>query len=131
LGQAVTVRLSDVVFDANDPEALAAFWSELLGVPVAGGRGPYVALERPVSGPRFAFQRTDAAKAGKNRVHVDFRVDEPRTVQQRVEELGGRTLPEYENGGFLVMADPEGNEFCLLPLTSTNLDEDGTAHYLD
>ena len=124
-------RVADVVFDADDPDALAAFWSQLLGVRVAGRRGPYVVLEPQEAGPRFVFQRTQAAKSGKNRVHVDLRVADPRAAQRDVERLGGRTLPEYASGGFLVMADPEGNEFCLLPPTSTNLDDDGVAHYLD
>lgn len=124
-------RVADVVFDAADPDALAAFWSQLLGVRVAGRRGPYVVLEPQEAGPRFVFQRTSAAKSGKNRVHVDLRVADPRAAQRNVERLGGRTLPEYAPGGFLVVADPEGNEFCLLPPTSTDVDDDGVAHYLD
>ena len=126
-------RVADVVFDAEDPEALATFWSQLLGVRVAGRRGPYVVLapQEAAGGLRFVFQRTSAAKSGKNRVHVDLRVADPRAAQRNVERLGGRTLPEYASGGFLVVADPEGNEFCLLPPTSTNVDDDGVAHYLE
>ena len=130
-GAAGAARVADVVFDADDPDALAAFWLRLLGVGVAGRRGPYVVLEPQEAGPRFVFQRTHAAKTGKNRVHVDLRVADPRAAQRDVERLGGRTLPEYAPGGFLVMADPEGNEFCLLPPTSTNVDDDGVAHYLE
>jgi predicted enzyme related to lactoylglutathione lyase len=127
----VDVRLGDIVFDANDPERLAAFWSDVLGVEVAGRRGPYVVLHPLVEGPRLVFQRTDARKRSKNRVHIDLRVQDPRVVQAHVEALDGATLPAYTSGGFLVMADPEGNEFCLLPMTGTNLDDDGTAHYLE
>ena len=44
-------------------------------------------------------------------------------------ELGGSRAPGYEAGGFLVMADPEGNEFCVLPEQGIELDEDGVATY--
>jgi hypothetical protein len=43
--------------------------------------------------------------------------------------FGGRDLPAYADGGFVVMADPEGNEFCLIPATGACLDDEGNAHY--
>jgi hypothetical protein len=49
----------------------------------------------------------------------------------RVEALGGRRLPGYDEGGFLVMADVEGNVFCVLPSGGAQLDDAGRAHYLD
>ena len=44
---------------------------------------------------------------------------------------GGRRLPEYASGGFLVMADPEGNEFCVIPDGPLEVDDEGCAHYLE
>ena len=45
--------------------------------------------------------------------------------------LEGHRVPGYEAGGFLVMADPEGNEFCIIPAGSFDVDADGRADYLD
>ncbi|MBO2455934.1 VOC family protein [Actinomadura barringtoniae] len=118
-----------VTIDAADPDRLAAFWGELLGRSVSARVGPYIFLERR-NGLTVGFQRTDAAKIGKNRVHLDVESDDPAAEQAKVEALGGRRLHEYDEGGFLVMADPEGNEFCILPKGPFELDGEGRADYL-
>ena len=123
------MEINCVIVDAADPERLAAFWSELLGRPIVGRVGPFVWLARR-GGLGFGIQRADAAKAGKNRLHLDLASADPAAEQARVERLGGRRLTEYDSGGFLVMADPEGNEFCVIPDGPVDLDEDGKAHYL-
>ncbi|MET9499872.1 VOC family protein [Streptomyces sp. NPDC006552] len=125
------MRINCLVIDAVDPERLAAFWSAVLGRPVEKRTGPYVFLGRDESGLGVGFQRGEAPKTGKNRLHLDLETPDPAAEQARIEQLGGRRLPEYDDGGFLVMADPEGNEFCLLPEGPVGLDEDGRAHYLD
>lgn len=123
------LRITDVIIDSHDPERLAAFWSEILDRPVGARIGPYVFLER-ADGPGVGFQRTDTAKTGKNRLHVDVSSPDPVTDVARIEALGGRRLDEYAGGGFLVMSDPEGNEFCVIPSTGCDLDDEGRAHYL-
>jgi predicted enzyme related to lactoylglutathione lyase len=120
-----------VIVDCADPERLAAFWSGLLGRPIAGRTGPYVWLGRE-NGLGMGFQRVDGPPAaGKNRLHLDLASEDPAAEQARIEALGGRRLPEYAPGGFLVMADPEGNEFCVIPKGTFDLDDDGRADYLD
>jgi predicted enzyme related to lactoylglutathione lyase len=102
-----------VIFDCVDEDRVATFWQELLGLEGRRRRDQYVFARAP-SGLGFGFQRVAGAKTSKNRVHVDLRVaDLPRT-RTHVVELGGAELPDYD-GGFVVMADPEGNEFCLIP----------------
>ncbi|MFE0350071.1 VOC family protein [Streptomyces griseoluteus] len=123
------LRINALVVDANDPERLAAFWSALLGRPVVGRTGPYVWLRRE-DGLGLGFQRADGPAPGKNRMHFDVTAADPAAEQRRVEALGGRRLTEYDEGGFLVMADPEGNEFCVIPDGPFELDDDGRAHYL-
>lgn len=71
------------------------------------------------------------AKAGKNRVHLDIAATDLVVAKARVEALGGRRVEGYESGGFLVMADPEGNEFCLVPAAPIRFDERGRTDYLD
>ncbi|MEU3985783.1 VOC family protein [Streptomyces sp. NPDC026672] len=47
-----------------------------------------------------------------------------------MEALGGRRLELYDDGGFLVMVDPEGNEFCIIPDGAFEIDDEGHADYL-
>ncbi|MER7836803.1 VOC family protein [Streptomyces sp. NPDC096040] len=123
------MRVNALIVDATDPERLAAFWSELLGRPVVGRGGPYVWLRRE-NGLGLGFQRTGEPKSGKNRMHFDITSPNPSAEQQRVETLGGSRLEQYDDGGFLVMADPEGNEFCIIPEGAFELDDEGRADYL-
>lgn len=123
------LTIKDLIIDCEDPERLALFWSELLGRPVAARTGPYVWLERG-AGPGVGFQRVSEAKTGKNRLHFDVASPDPAAERARVEALGGRLLEQYASGGFLVMADPEGNEFCVVPPRPFDVDDDGRADYL-
>ncbi|MEY9862511.1 catechol 2,3-dioxygenase-like lactoylglutathione lyase family enzyme [Catenulispora sp. GAS73] len=123
------MKIKDIIIDCRDPEALAAFWAEVLDRPVAARIGPFVWLVRG-EGPGLGFQRVDAPKAGKNRVHFDVGAADPAAERERLEALGARRLPEYAGGGFLVMADPEGNEFCVIPEGPFELDDEGRADYL-
>ncbi|MFE5959919.1 VOC family protein [Streptomyces rubiginosohelvolus] len=124
------MRINALIVDAADPERLATFWSELLGRPVVGRTGPYVWLRRE-QGLALGFQRTDAPRRPKNRMHFDVSAPDPAAEQRRVEALGGRRLEGYDDGGFLVMGDPEGNEFCIIPEGTFELDDDGRTDYLD
>jgi predicted enzyme related to lactoylglutathione lyase len=123
--------LADIIFDCSDPNRLASFWAEVLGRDIAGSKGPYVWLNRPAGAIGIGFQRVKETKVEKNRVHVDLAVKDLASAKRRVERLGGARVQGYENGGFLVMADPEGNEFCLVPVAPFDFDESGRTHYLD
>ncbi|MBC9729235.1 VOC family protein [Streptomyces sp. TRM68367] len=123
------MEIKDLIIDCVDPERLASFWAELLGRPIAARTGPYVWLARG-DGPGVGFQKVAEAKVGKNRVHFDVASPDPASEQVRVEKLGGRLLDQYAAGGFLVMADPEGNEFCVIPPGPFEVDDDGYANYL-
>jgi predicted enzyme related to lactoylglutathione lyase len=123
-------EITDVIIDCRNPEIVARFWSSLLKRPVEGKRGPFVWLARSAGGLGLGFQRVEAAKVGKNRVHIDISGPDVTHLKERVESLGGHRVHGFNDGGFLVMADPEGNEFCIVS-DSINLDETGRAHYLD
>ena len=68
--------------------------------------------------PGLAFQRVPEPKSGKNRVHLDIAVDDVEASTERIEELGGTRAPsdDFAEYGFRwrVMADPDGNETCLI-----------------
>ena len=123
-----SAEVVDIIVDCADPERLAAFWAELLGRDIAGRKGPYVWLERDQRDIGFGFQRVDEPRRGKNRVHVDVEAADVVGLVGRIEELGGRRVEGYEPGGFVVMADPEGNEFCVLPVVF-DVDDDGNTDY--
>ena len=106
-------ELADIIFDSSDPSRLASFWGEVLGRGIAGSKGPYVWLDRAPGAIGVGFQRVNEPKSAKNRVHLDIAVVDLVGAKARIERLGGARVHGYESGGFLVMADPEGNEFCL------------------
>jgi predicted enzyme related to lactoylglutathione lyase len=112
----VTAKLG-LVLDCADPERLATFWSEAIGYTTLGGAGSYVLLvDEAKERPKLLLQRVDEPKAGKNRMHVDIETDDVDGEVERLEGLGARRLddPMEEHGSrWVVMADPEGNEFCV------------------
>ncbi|WP_409235366.1 VOC family protein [Streptomyces sp. PA5.6] len=122
------MEIKAFIIDAVDPEPVAAFWSALLDWPVAGRTGPYIWLRRE-NGTVLGIQRVDERKTVKNRMHLDLAASDFAAEQRRVEELGGRRLEGYDDGGFLVMADPEGNEFCIIPDAPFDLDDEGRTNY--
>ena len=121
--------VKDLVVDCLDVEAVADFWSKLLSRPIVGRTGPYVWLDRS-GGVGLVFQQVSTATQGKNRLHVDLASTDLEGDLRKVEQLGGRRLPGYDVGGFLVMADPEGNEFCIIPAGPFDVDADGHTDYL-
>ena len=105
-----------LTIDCADPQALADFWTEAAGYRVASDFGAFVVLE-PAAGPGFAIglQRVPEPRAGKNRVHIDWHTDDREEEVTRLRKLGATVLGEQEVPGlrWTVLADPEGNEFCV------------------
>ena len=74
---------------------------------------PMVLVERPGGpGPRYLFQLVPESKVVKNRLRLDLRADDPAAELRRLVGLGARVL--HEQAGWMVLADPEGNEFDLV-----------------
>ena len=115
--------VANVTFDCRDAAAVASFWHEVTGyaielVPDPGN--PYwVLTPADVDFPRLVFVTVAEAKASKNRVHLDI-VPRDRSQQDELDRLlalGARVVDDrrsVEPGGWVVMADPEGNEFCVV-----------------
>jgi predicted enzyme related to lactoylglutathione lyase len=107
--------------DCADPVRLATFWAEVLGVEVGEGFGEpvhYLGLEPASPGaPVTSFQRVPDPRTTKNRLHLDIEVADIDVATERILTLGGDQHGEdFAEHGFRwrVMADPEGNEFCLV-----------------
>jgi catechol 2,3-dioxygenase-like lactoylglutathione lyase family enzyme len=119
----MTVRFAQWTVDVQDTERMAAFWAAALGYDdVRRGEDGSAKLYPPSDAPpevaTLWLQNTGAAKQGKNRFHPDLRPadgDVDKAVA-RLLELGARHADVGQTGGeaFVVLADPEGNEFCVL-----------------
>jgi Glyoxalase-like domain len=112
-----TFTWHEVTIDCTAPEVVARFWASLLGgdlvVPLPG----WLRLRTPGGLPVLNFQPVPEPKNGKTRIHLDLTVDNIDWGVETVTRLGGSYLDErheYDEGVVLVMADPEGNEFCLV-----------------
>ena len=102
-----------VTIDCADPRALAAFWTEAAGYQVAVDYGVFVVLEG--DGISLGLQQVPEPRSGKNRVHIDWRTDDRESEVKRLVDLGATVLGEHEVPGlrWTVLADTEGNEFCV------------------
>jgi Glyoxalase-like domain len=124
----MTSRLLEVVVDCHDPKALAAFWCEVLGYHVMDEQEDLVEIAGPEPTvkearaapipPTILFARVPESKTVKNRLHLDV-TPYDRTRQEEVERLLalGATHADVGQGPdvhWTVLADPEGNEFCVL-----------------
>jgi catechol 2,3-dioxygenase-like lactoylglutathione lyase family enzyme len=122
----MTSRLSALVVDANDPPQLARFWAAALRWEVDTRDGEVGLV--PSDGTRFVilFEPVAERKSGKNRIHLDLTTtsiaDQTDTVAQLI-ELGARHIDVGQSAedAHVVLADPEGNEFCIIEPTNNFL----------
>jgi predicted enzyme related to lactoylglutathione lyase len=109
-----------VVIDCADLERSARFWAAALGYADEGAAGGTYRTLVPADGPgiEVLLQCTQDDKRDKNRVHLDLRTRDLDAEVARVETLGATrlTAEPIEEGGWAwhVLADPDGNEFCVL-----------------
>lgn len=126
----MSIRIQCLTIDASEPKALADFWSELLGWRITYDEGEETVVE-PQEGtaecdvcPDLLFIKVDDRKQVKNRLHLDLRPDDQEAELKRAMALGARKVDIGQDGteSWVVLADPEGNEFCILrPLTEEEL----------
>jgi len=105
-----------VTIDCADPRTLAGFWTEAAGYRVASDFGVFLVLEPgDAAGLPLGLQKVAEPRNGKNRVHIDWRTDDRVEEVARLTKLGATVLGEHEVPGlrWTVLADPEGNEFCV------------------
>jgi predicted enzyme related to lactoylglutathione lyase len=111
----VGLTVGMVTIDCEDPQRLAEFWSAALELPVKSDLGDYIYLARPAGGGIVvSLQRVPEPRVGKNRVHLDLN-GQRATEVPRLVALGARVIEEHEVPGtaWTVLADPEGNVFCV------------------
>ena len=105
-----------VTMDVNDLDTCARFWSQVLGTEILFQNEQYLRLGKKGERPSMLLQKVPEPRTVKNRVHIDLDVSDLDAAVARVKELGGNKLKELHEYGikWAVMADPDGNEFCLV-----------------
>ena len=105
-----------VVIDVNNLENCAGFWSKVLGKEISFKVDNYCRIGKGNDLPSLFLQKVPEPHKHKNRAHIDLDVKNLESAVQRVVDLGGTKLVEMSEYGvkWAVMADPDGNEFCLV-----------------
>jgi hypothetical protein len=112
-------RIAVIAIDAVRPEVVAEFWCDVLGWGVVAIDGDVVSIgPDDASCPTIDIAAVPEEKVVKNRLHLDLRADgtTPQQELQRLLELGARRtdVGQASDSSWVVLSDPEGNEFCLL-----------------
>jgi predicted enzyme related to lactoylglutathione lyase len=118
------VTLHHIVIDAHDLPGLARFWTQALGWQVLSEREREIVIGADVTAAvGICFMPSPDVKVVKNRVHVDLTAaaDEREAEIERLISLGARRVDVGQTGdeSWTVLADPEGNEFCVVRPKST------------
>ncbi len=116
------IRIQCVVVDADDCELLARFWSRALGWRITYESPGEWCIEPPEGSPAvdvapdILFVKVPDRKTVKNRLHFDLRPQDQAGQVQRLLDLGARRMDigQGADATWVVLADPEGNEFCVL-----------------
>jgi hypothetical protein len=131
------LTIEQIVVDCARPAALARFWCEVLpdyeiapyddeeierlrsiGIDDIEDDTGVILILKKAAGVRHAglevcFQQVPEGKTAKNRVHLDVKLRDRRHLERLVAN-GASVVGTYDNGDRVVLADPEGNEFCAL-----------------
>jgi predicted enzyme related to lactoylglutathione lyase len=107
-----------LVLDCQDPPSLARFWGPALGYTVLGTVENYTLLvPEDGTGPQLLLQKVPEPRSTKNRMHLDIETPDLDEEVARLETIGARRIVDdaiaEHHCRWVVMADPEGNEFCV------------------
>jgi catechol 2,3-dioxygenase-like lactoylglutathione lyase family enzyme len=128
----MAIRIQCLCIDSHNPDRAARFWEEALGWRRTYNSDDEVALEPPAGSredsvvPDLLFLRVPESKSVKNRLHLDLRPDDQNAEVERLIGLGASRVDvgQTSKDSWVVLADPEGNEFCILaPLSPENRTE--------
>jgi catechol 2,3-dioxygenase-like lactoylglutathione lyase family enzyme len=116
------IRIQCLCIDSPDPATIASFWQEALGWRRTWDEPGHVCLEPPAGSPEdglvpdLLFLQVPETKTAKNRLHLDLRPKDQAAEVARLESLGAKRVDVGQNQDvtWVVLADPDGNEFCVL-----------------
>jgi predicted enzyme related to lactoylglutathione lyase len=112
----VSLEWEQVVIDARDPVALGRWWAEVLGWAIVDDSpGEFEIRPSAEQLPGLLFVQAAETKEMKNRLHLDFRPDDQAAEVARFLRAGAQPADIGQGSvPWVVLADPEGNEFCVL-----------------
>ena len=114
----MSMRIGNIAVDCNDLDAMKAFWMRLTGLQELGGDESFAFLGDPehMGRTKLFLQRVPEPRVGKNRLHIDLYVRDLAAAEAEARAAGAQSVQQHGRDGvqWLVMADPEGNEFCLV-----------------
>jgi hypothetical protein len=113
----MSIFIDCVGIDCADPAALARFWAEALDYKILPGDDPdeVSVVPKDGKGTPLGFFRVPEGKSVKNRLHLDLRPEDQAAEVDRFLALGARKIDIGQGSPtWVVLADPEGNEFCIL-----------------
>ncbi len=117
------VRFTELVIDCAGPRRLADWWMQVLGYAITEATDELVEISGgPGVLPTFVFAQVPEGKSVKNRLHIDLNARAGSTQEaelQRLLQMGAARadVGQGDDVSWIVLADPEGNEFCLLRST--------------
>jgi predicted enzyme related to lactoylglutathione lyase len=124
----MTSRLAAIAIDAVDSRRVAEFWCAVLGWRIVEEDPEFISIAGDGPGLKIDIAAVPERKQLKNRLHLDVRADGVSTEQelQRLLDLGAThvDLGQPADATWTVLADPEGNEFCLLHRTVQDVSAD-------
>jgi predicted enzyme related to lactoylglutathione lyase len=117
------LRIQCLIVDCHAPDVVASFWEAALAWRRTHETADQIVLEPPAGSaedgvaPDLLFLRVPDPAPGKNRLHLDLRPDDQEREVRRLTALGARraSVGQPSDVPWVVMTDPEGNEFCVLP----------------
>ncbi|MFZ0995441.1 MAG: VOC family protein [Candidatus Dormiibacterota bacterium] len=113
----MSTRLYGIVIDSQNPSALARFWAAVLDYPIVFEEPDEVVVARDEDTyPALVFVPVPEPKTVKNRLHIDLAPEDRDAAVERLKQLGAHPVDvgQGPDVSWVVLADPEGNEFCLL-----------------
>jgi Glyoxalase-like domain len=111
----MSLRWQNIVIDCTDPLLVASFWSEALDLELHGPEDGELWIEPGGDSPDILFLHVPEGKSVKDRIHLDLRPDDQAAEVERLISLGARRIDIGQGEvSWVVMADPEANEFCVL-----------------
>ncbi len=114
----MTLNLNMITIDSTDPTPLARWWAEQLGATIVEENDGWFYIMTVPGWPQgIAVQKVEEVAPGKNRFHLDLGSDDPQKDVARFVDAGAKHIAEHTLGefGWSVLADPEGNQFCVSP----------------
>ncbi|MDR1213884.1 MAG: VOC family protein [Propionibacteriaceae bacterium] len=112
----MSVKISGVTMDTLDPQRLAQWWADQIDGQIAADLGGVVFVSTE-SGVNLCLQRVPEPTPGKNRLHLDCTTTDVESEVAKFLAAGAELVAQHEVEGFAwtVLADPDGNQFCVCP----------------